>query len=254
MTVFVAFRRGNWLYRMLRGFWQPSSAMTTSRWARLTRWISHATQPDSWMECALYYKAACGASTNPAGCAFCRRKLLNTPGPTALAQHPHLIAVSVDPHRGVCLEIDKRLEKGSEAWMFLHLSSLSDQQAADFTRAVQARQDIAPKYNMRGILYNLLPFGHNYGVQLDCDWRNQATAHGFFCSELITTFLQTHGFERMGLVPCQTTPQQLLSRLLAAYPALARTQQLRMLANGTGFVNDVVRFHALAGVDANDLV
>jgi hypothetical protein len=214
MTVYALFRRGNYLFALLAGLVLGGSSSSSSnerqearraRLRRLAAWFGR----ESWMESALYFTSACSGG----GCALCR---VNAGGRRLTRRTHHVMTVRIDATHGVRALVDEEFEK-PEAWLFVELSAVRESEARAFFDYIAKH---VTGYNAAGYMYNFLPCGPSIGVQADNNWRS---ATRFFCSEMLTAFVQTHRYP-MGLVPCKTTPQQLLVALLTSFPVLVSKQ------------------------------
>jgi len=201
MVVYVGFRRGNWAYRTVAPFLPFKSDVV--------RKVLCAMVHDSWMQCALVFTTACSQNQ---GCAFCPHSEAKANLPKVKKRKYHLLTIRLDDEAdGVVTGVDSDFDK-ADAWVLIRLADITDRQAAAFW---QSRSVGDKTYNTTGLLYNFMPWwvrlGDTVGVKADNDITR---ARGFFCSEMITAFLQQHKpYAQLGLVPCETTPQQLYDAL-----------------------------------------
>lgn len=198
MTVFIVFRRGYYLLRLASGLvpFLPLKSL-------VMRWSA-----PHWIQCALYFTVPCTS-----GCRLCKYSQATQ------RKSYHVLTVRADDVEGVRAMVDEVFEK-PEAWLFLELPGVNESRARAFFDHIQQ----VATYNFPGFLYNFLPwpFGTRHGVQADNNWKE---AKSFFCSEMLTAFVQTHGFD-MKLTPCLVTPQLLLSSLIQHHPQLAGKQKV----------------------------
>jgi hypothetical protein len=209
MTVYIAFRRGNWLYRFASALWWFGGRGALQR---LCRWL----QADSWMECSLYFSVQC---VKDPYCLLCSKSRGFRPGD---GSNYHYLSVSADAQNGVRALVDAPFAK-PEAWVLLRMPLVTDGEARSFFDC------IGPKrcgYNEAGAVVNFfpLPCAPSVGVGADNRWQD---SQAFFCSELLTAFLQSLSSpsgsklrEALALTPRMTTPQLLMARLLECFPDL----------------------------------
>lgn len=193
MTVYVAFRRGNYFY----------AAALAILWKRvvpaggLLRRLLRAVVRDTWMESALYFTSPCTGRA----CTLCA---VNGVRP---ATGYHYLTVSATPQNGVRALVDQRFDK-PDAWLFMRMDGVGENDCLRFFREVGHGRT----YNARGARVNFLPCCGNVGLR-DNNWQ---AAPSFFCSEMLTAFLQSHGYD-MGLQPCKVTPQRLAVSLVERF-------------------------------------
>lgn len=214
MVVYIAFRRGTWVHRLLAPFAPTAVRHALSSLASLT-----------WVQCMLVFTVRCV----PEKCTYCKRSASPSVDYIQQTRKCHLLTVAVDEyglHAGVDIAFDK-----NEAWMFLKLPKVMDSDALSFWRA----RDAGPKaYNVEGGLFNFMPWwirlgGETVGIKADNDIAN---AKSFFCSELLTAFVQLNKYP-LGLTPCETTPQQLLDALVSHDKGQLRRTQFRLTDSAT---------------------
>jgi len=194
MVVYVGFRRGNWLYRMAA----PLLPFVPKAWIR-------SVVADSWMQCALLFTCPCAGVQ----CTYCPHSPKASKG-VAQARKYHMLTIRMDDEQnGIVTGVDVEVDK-PDAWVLVRVANISDTQAMAFWQSQSDKE-----YNTEGMLFNFLPSwirmgGGTVGVKATND-----PARGFFCSEMVTVFLQKHkGYTNLGLVPCETTPQQLYDALV----------------------------------------
>lgn len=199
MVVYIAFRRGNWLYRLAAG-------LVPSVLARPARHLV----ADSWMRCALWFSTKC-ATGGP--CRYCRHSCSKQ---TARKRGYHLVQLELDASADsspLVTTVDAPVDK-PEAYLLLKVNVPDTVAAAFWTE----RKRAASVYNATGLMFNFMPWWVRLGPPVGI--RSAAeihTASSFFCSELLTAFLLNQpAYAHLGLVPCCTTPQQLFDALHGA--------------------------------------
>ncbi len=229
MPCYLLFRRGNWLYRVVAPMVPASVTGSGSILQSLTSTLTR----DSWMSCALLFTMKCTA-TPTTKCPLCEATKKKEKRPY------HLLTIRVDEDLdGLLTTIDEPYEK-LDAWLFLLLPAIEEVTAFKFWRECNA---IDCPYNGEGLRANFLPAWMRccrapQGIGADNDYRH---ARSFFCSELFAAFVQAHKYPGLGLMPCTTTPQQLLDALLLHYPSLRDNQfALRVGAKPQAKIRDML--------------
>lgn len=198
MTVYAVFRRGNFLYALLLAL-LPAWLTPEDGWVR--RFVRSLTR-DTWMACSLQSTAPCSRGVGRS-CEFC------TLHGSAGGRRYHVLTVTADDENEVRAVVDASFPK-PEAWLFVRLDRVSEASAQAFFREVVAGKGF--NFNR---LYNFVPCCGTHGLR-DNNHRHAGT---FFCSEMLTAFVQANGYD-MGLVPCKTSPQMLAVELIARFPEL----------------------------------
>lgn len=219
MTVYLASRRGNWLFALICFVFG-----TNFRWCgplrRLLRWLAR----DTWMSSSICVTMRCRGAIN---CTVCRRL-----GRNQDSESGHVLLARLDPvkPRALQVEIDCAFDDPS-AWLFIRLAKCSNEQAITFFSEHEETT-----YNHVGQMRNFvgLPridvcapaccrskasgYGSTFFAPVGVKLGEKTNTHTpFFCSEFAATLLAECKYE-LGVAPCLTTPQMLVTLLADHYP------------------------------------
>lgn len=214
MPVFLAMRRGNWLFSGVCQLFGTN--MRAHPWLRaVVKWFVS----DSWSSSSLVLTTTC---TN--GCTFCKRTRSH------FRSAGHVVHFHLDKsgdHAGDALVVDIDADFGDrDAWLFLQLDAATCTKESLLTFMDQHKR---VRINHAGIWRNFI------GIPSWRDWLPEgcvrpALTHGwafrspigaatsasmdeeaeYFCSELVGTYMQQHGY-KLDQVPARLTPQLLLA-------------------------------------------
>ncbi len=200
MVVMVGFRRAKWFYRFSREIlgWIPG----VNTWLRNHQGIFG---PDVWYLTALFFSQPCGGKN----CKWCPKRDETLPVHTKNTPHMIKMTSTDELNKGVHATVDCPLDK-AEAWVFIKLNSNEN-------RAHTFFMDEGHKgYNGRGAVFSQLGICSR-GVQSDL---NTSVVSSFFCTELVSTFVQGCDGHQYKLAPCETTANDLFQRMNQTHPPL----------------------------------
>lgn len=222
--IFLAWRRGNWLYQFAGLMVAPKPVPGEVRRMPTDeeRAIKHSSLfyrvfrravADSWMGCAIVFTKACSGNhcrlcTASSARGMCARR--------GRGGGPHLVLLVVRED-GAAWVVDEPFDD-NDAWLFVRLDDGLETAAWTFAQEVKGCS-----YNLAGSVYNFVPrlLRPMLSGPVGVDESNEIDPQrGLFCSEMATVFVRKHVIKDLDLIPCQTTPQQLLDTVLTRNPFL----------------------------------
>lgn len=232
--IFLAWRRGNWLYQFVGLMLTPKPVPDEVRRApteeeRITKRESlfyrvfRRAVADTWMSCAIVFTKACSGSSSCRLCSSSSARGVATR--RSRGGGPHLVLLVVR-EEGAMLLVDEPFDD-DDAWLFVRLDDGLATAAWTFSQQV-----VGTPYNLQGSIYNFVPrvMRPSFSAPVGVGETNELDPErGLFCSEMVTAFVKMHVLPDLDLVPCKTTPQQLLDKVLERSPFL-----LQHVLSGSG--------------------